>query len=117
MNFVRTATRDNDLLGVDIREGERVLMLYQSANRDPRHFPRADEFLVDRDPNDHLAFGIGAHFCLGANLARLEVRAVFEQIAARLPDMRMAPGAVPRYTNTNFVRGVESLPVVFTPEH
>jgi cholest-4-en-3-one 26-monooxygenase len=116
MNFVRTATRDNDLLGVDIDEGERVLMLYQSANRDPRHFDRADEFLVDRDPNDHLAFGIGAHFCLGANLARLEVKVVFQQIAERLPDMRMAPGAGVRYANTNFVRGVESLPVVFTPE-
>jgi len=115
MNFVRTATRDNDLLGVPIREGERVLMLYQSANRDPRHFERADEFLVDRDPNDHVAFGIGAHFCLGANLARLEVRVVFEQIAARLPDMRLAPGARPVYAASNFVRGVESLPVVFTP--
>jgi len=116
MNFVRTATRDNDLLGVPIKEGERVLVLYQSANRDPRHFDRADEFLVDRDPNDHLAFGIGAHFCLGANLARLEVKVVFQQIARRFPDMRMAPGAVPTYALASFVRGVESLPVVFTPE-
>ena len=116
MNFVRTATCDNDLLGVPIKEGERVLMLYQSANRDPRHFARAEEFLVDRDPNDHVAFGIGNHFCLGANLARLEVRVVFEQIAKRFPDMRMAPGAQPRYALASFVRGVESLPVVFTPE-
>jgi cytochrome P450 len=116
MNFVRTATCDNDMLGVDISEGERVLMLYQSANRDPRHFERADEFLVDRDPNDHVAFGIGNHFCLGANLARLEVKVVFQQIAKRFPDMRMAPGAEARYALASFVRGVESLPVVFTPE-
>ena len=66
-------------------------MLYQSANRDPRHFDRAGEFLVDRDPNDHLAFGIGAHFCLGANLARLEVKVVFQQIAA--PPARHPDGA------------------------
>jgi cytochrome P450 family 142 subfamily A polypeptide 1 len=116
LNFVRTATVDTELSGRTIRAGERVLMLYQSANRDPRHFDRADELLVDRDPNDHLAFGIGAHFCLGANLARLEVKVVFQQLARRLPDIRMAPGAEVRYANTNFVRGVESLPVVFTPE-
>ncbi|MCU0310133.1 MAG: cytochrome P450 [Acidimicrobiales bacterium] len=116
MNFTRTATRDTDMLGPLIREGEKVLMLYQSANRDPEHFDRPDEFLVDRSPNDHLAFGIGNHFCLGIHLARLEVRTVFEEIARRFPDMRVREGAEPVYSRANFVRGVESLPVVFTPE-
>lgn len=116
MNFVRTATRDTDMLGPLIRKGEKVLMLYQSANRDPEHFDRPDEFDVGRSPNDHLAFGIGNHFCLGIHLARLEIRTVFEAIAQRFPDMRVAPGAQPVYARANFVRGIESLPVVFTPE-
>jgi cytochrome P450 family 142 subfamily A polypeptide 1 len=116
MNFVRTATCDTDLLGPMIKKGERVLMLYQSANRDADHFGDPDVFRVDRSPNDHLAFGIGNHFCLGVHLARLEVRVVFEEIARRFPDIRVAPGAVPVYAHTNFVRGVESLPVVYTPE-
>lgn len=116
MNFVRTATCDTELLGPMIRKGERVLMLYQSANRDASHFGDPDDFRVDRSPNDHLAFGIGNHFCLGVHLARLEVRAVFEEIARRFPDMRVAPGAGPVFARTNFVRGVESLPVVYAPE-
>ena len=115
MNFVRTATCDTDMLGPLIHKGDKVLMLYQSANRDPEHFDRPDEFDVGRSPNDHLAFGIGNHFCLGIHLARLEVRAVFEAIAQRFPDMRVAPGAEPVYARANFVRGIESLPVVFTP--
>jgi cytochrome P450 family 142 subfamily A polypeptide 1 len=116
MNFARTATCDTDLLGPMIRKGEKVLMLYQSANRDADHFADPDAFRVDRSPNDHLAFGIGNHFCLGIHLARLEVRVVFEEIARRFPDMRIAPGAGPVYAKANFVRGIESLPVVFTPE-
>lgn len=116
MNFVRTATRDTDLLGPTIAEGEKVLMLYQAANRDPEHFEAPDEFRIDRSPNDHLAFGIGNHFCLGIHLARLEIQVVFEEIARRFPDMRVAPGAGPVYARANFVRAIESLPVVFTPE-
>jgi cytochrome P450 family 142 subfamily A polypeptide 1 len=115
MNFVRTATCDTDMLGPPIRKGEKVLMLYQSANRDPEHFDQPDEFDVGRSQNDHLAFGIGNHFCLGIHLARLEIRTVFEAIAQRFPDMRVAPGAEPVYARANFVRGIESLPVVFTP--
>jgi cytochrome P450 family 142 subfamily A polypeptide 1 len=115
MNFVRTATCDTDMLGPLIHKGDKVLMLYQSANRDPEHFDRPDEFDVGRSPNDHLAFGIGNHFCLGIHLARLEIRTVFEAIAQRFPDMRVAPGAQPVYARANFVRGIESLPVVFTP--
>jgi cytochrome P450 family 142 subfamily A polypeptide 1 len=115
MNFARTATCDTELGGQVIRADDKVLMLYQSANRDPEIFDAPEEFRVDRSPNEHIAFGIGPHYCLGANLARLEVRAVFEELARRLPDIRMAPGADARYGPSTFVHTIESLPVVFTP--
>ena len=114
LNFARTATRDTVLLGQPIAQGEKVLLMYQSANRDATAFDAPDEFRVDREENAHLAFGIGPHFCLGANLARLEIRVVFEELARRLPNIRMAEGAVPMYTGTNtLVHGVESIPVTY----
>jgi len=114
LNFARTATRDTVLLGQPIAQGEKVLLMYQSANRDATAFDAPDEFRVDREENAHLAFGIGPHFCLGANLARLEIRVVFEELARRLPNIRMAEGAVPVYTGTNtLVHGVESIPVTY----
>jgi cytochrome P450 family 142 subfamily A polypeptide 1 len=114
--FYRTATRDAELRGERIREGERVVMIYPSANRDEDVFPEADRFRVDRRPNPHIAFGIGNHFCLGANLARLELRIFFEGLLRRLPDVELAPGARPSYTDSPFVRGMAKMPVVFTPE-
>jgi cytochrome P450 len=94
---------------------DRILMLYQSANRDERVFERPDDFIVDRDPNNHLAFGAGTHYCLGANLARLEVKLVFEELLKRLPDIRaVEPGKVQRNRST-LVVGIEHLPAVFTP--
>jgi cytochrome P450 len=116
MNFARTATQDVELGGRRIAEGDKVLLLYQSANRDPDAFTRPDELDIARHPNDHLAFGVGPHYCLGANLARLELRVLFEQLASRLPDIRMAPGAVAEYGPSTFVHSVTRLPVVFTPE-
>ena len=114
LNFVRTATRDTVLLGQPIATGEKVLLMYQSANRDATAFDAPDEFRVDRVENAHLAFGIGPHFCLGANLARLEIRVVFEELARKLPDIRMAADAAPVYTGTNtLVHGVESIPVTY----
>lgn len=115
MNFVRTATVDTELGGQEIKAGDKVLMLYQSANRDPAVFEAPEEFRIDRHPNEHVAFGIGPHYCLGANLARLEVRTVFEELARRLPDLRIAPGADAVYGPSTFVHTIESLPVVFTP--
>jgi cytochrome P450 family 142 subfamily A polypeptide 1 len=115
MNFARTATCDTELGGQQIKTGQKVFMLYQSANRDPAIFDAPDEFRVDRHPNEQIAFGIGPHYCLGANLARLEVRTVFEELARRLPDIRVAPGADAVYGPSTFVHTVESLPVVFTP--
>jgi cytochrome P450 len=116
LSFVRTATQDTELSGQKIAEGERVMMLYQSANRDADAFDAPDEFRVDREPNNHVGFGVGPHFCLGANLARLEIRIVFEEIAKRFPDMRIKPGTSPVYGHSMLVHGIESLPVVYTPE-
>jgi len=114
--FRRTARRDTTVRGQRIAAGERVLMLYQSANRDEAVFTDPDGFDVTRDPNPHLAFGIGAHFCLGANLARLELRIMVEELVARFPDMRVAPGATPERMASTLVRGIRHLPVVFTPQ-
>jgi cytochrome P450 family 142 subfamily A polypeptide 1 len=113
--FRRTVTEATELRGRPIRAGERVLMLYQSANRDEAVFTEPDRFDVARDPNPHVAFGIGTHFCLGANLARLELRVMVRELVERLPDMRVAPGAGPTRAASTLVRGITSLPVVFTP--
>src|SRR6185295_12739317 len=78
ISFIRTVTRDHTLHDVDLKAGDRVLLLYQSANRDESVFDGPDELRIDRSPNPHVAFGFGPHFCLGANLARLEVKVVFE---------------------------------------
>jgi cytochrome P450 family 142 subfamily A polypeptide 1 len=114
-NMNRTATRDVEIGGARIREGDKVLLLYPSANRDERAFPRADEFHVDREPNDHVAFGHGVHFCLGASLARLELRVMFETLLARLPDLSLATDEPLRLRPSNFIVGIEEMPVVFTP--
>jgi cytochrome P450 family 142 subfamily A polypeptide 1 len=116
VGFRRTVLEDTEIRGQPIRAGERVVMLYQSANRDEEVFVDADRFRVDRRPNDHLAFGIGTHFCLGANLARAEIRVMFRELLRRLPDIRMAPGARPEMVASPLVRGIARLPVVFTPE-
>ena len=115
MTFMRTALVAHEMHGQRIEVGDRILMLYQSANRDERVFDRPDDFVVDRSPNNHLAFGAGTHYCLGANLARLEVKVVFEQLLSRLGDIRVAePGKVHRNRST-LVLGIERLPAIFTP--
>src|SRR5439155_3922802 len=89
MYFRRTATRDTELRGQKIKEGEKVVMYYSSANRDEDVFPNSESFDVGRNPNEHLAFGAGQHFCLGSNLARLEIRIIFEEILKRIPDFSL----------------------------
>jgi cholest-4-en-3-one 26-monooxygenase len=114
IEFRRTATRDTELRGQKVRAGDKVIIYYISANRDEDVFPDADRFDVGRTPNDHLAFGIGEHFCLGSNLARLEIRIMFEELLRRLPDIELA-GAVDRL-RSSLINGIKRMPVVFTPE-
>lgn len=116
MQFRRTATRDTELAGREIAQGDKVVVYYGSANRDAGVFgPTADRFDGARAPNNHLAFGFGTHFCLGAALARLEIRVMFEELLPRLRDLRLAPGTRPERVPNAFVRGFKSLPVEFTP--
>jgi cholest-4-en-3-one 26-monooxygenase len=114
MHFRRTATADTEIRGQKIRAGDKVMIYYISANRDEEVFPDSDRFDVGRTPNDHLAFGIGEHFCLGTNLARLEIRVMFEELLRRLPDMQLG-GPVARL-RSNFINGIKHMPVAFTPE-
>ena len=89
-------------------------MLYQSANRDETVFDDPDRFIIDRDPNPHLGFGIGTHYCLGANLARAEIKVVFEELFARLPDIRVPDGHVVERGDSSLVLAINQLPAVFT---
>jgi cytochrome P450 family 142 subfamily A polypeptide 1 len=115
-NMNRTATRDVELRGAHIRKGDKVLLLYRSANRDERVFDDPMRFDVTRDPNPHLAFGgYGTHHCLGASLARLELRVMFEELLAGLPDLELASDAALTLRASNFIVGLEHLPVVFPP--
>lgn len=109
IHFRRTATRDVHMHGQTIREGDKVVIFYPSANRDERRFVNPETFDVTRTPNDHLAFGIGEHFCLGANLARLEIKLIFEEMLRRLPDLELA-GPV-RRLRSNFLNGIKGMPV------
>ena len=107
----RTVTRDIELEGQTLRAGDKVLLLYEAANFDEAQFDEPDRFDIDRAPNDHLAFGFGAHFCLGASLARLELHAMFERLLTRLPDLELAT-TEPRRRS---VTGLVQMPVRFTP--
>ncbi len=111
VSMVRTATRDVELRDVTIREGQKVTLWYGSANRDEEVFAEPDRFDVTRSPNEHLAFGLGAHFCLGAQLARLELRVIFEELFSRLPNLALA--GEPRRLRSNIFNGLERLPVRF----
>ena len=110
-NMARTASRDVALRGETIREGQKVILLYPSANRDAKVFDDPFRFDAARKPNDHIAFGLGGHFCLGSNLARLELRVFFEEALKRLPKLELASSEPPPLRPSNFVSGIESLPV------
>ena len=113
-NFRRTATRDTEVRGVPIAEGDKVVLYYASANRDEEVFDDPHRFDVARSPNDHVTFGGGGvHFCLGASLARAEIKATMRQLVTRLPDLQLA-GPVDRL-HSDFVNGIKSMPVRFTP--
>ncbi|MCL4123703.1 UNVERIFIED_CONTAM: hypothetical protein GTU68_024115 [Idotea baltica] len=112
-NMNRTATADVVLGDQQILEGDRLLLLYQSANRDEDVFERAEEFDITRTPNPHVAFGgNGRHFCLGAQLARLELKVLFEEVLDRLPEIELiTPDIRQPERSGNFVLGIETLPV------
>ncbi len=113
-HFRRTAMQDTEIRDKQIRKGDKVVMWYPSANRDEEVFEDSDRFDVTRKENEHLAFGIGEHFCLGANLARLELQLIFEQIIPRLRNPEHA-GPV-RRMRSNFINGVKEMRIKFTPE-
>jgi cytochrome P450 family 142 subfamily A polypeptide 1 len=115
-NMCRVLTTDTEFHGTELREGEKVMLLFESANFDETQFDNPDDFNIRRDPNGHVAFGFGTHFCLGNQLARLELRLMTERVLQRLPDLRLADdGDVLPLRPANFVSGLESMPVVFTP--
>jgi cholest-4-en-3-one 26-monooxygenase len=114
-NMARQATSDVELGGQQIPAGDKLLLLYPSANRDAAVFDDPFTFDLRRTPNEHVAFGFGPHFCLGANLARLELRVLFEELLDRLPDLELADPAEPEFRPANFVSGYERLPVRFSP--
>ena len=116
MSFTRMATKDTEIGGQAVAEGDHVLMVYASANRDERAFDAPDNLHLTRDPNDHVAFGAGGpHFCLGAHLARLESRLMFEAILTRFEGLEMAadPASLPR-VNSNLIDGLAEMPVRWT---
>jgi len=109
IQFCRTPVEDVELHGRRIAKGDSLCLLYPSANRDEEWFDEPDEFRVDRHPNPHIGFGIGEHFCLGANLARLELRAIFGELARRLETLELA-GPVERM-RSSFLGGVKRMPI------
>ena len=111
-HFMRNATADTQVRGMDIRAMERLMICYPSGNRDEAVFDDADRFDITRSPNPHIAFGFGPHMCLGQHLAKLEMRILFEELLPHLSSVEMAGD--PRMVETNFVGGYKALPIRFT---
>ena len=108
--FRRSVTHDTELRGQQLRAGDKITVWYPSANRDDDVFDRPFDFDIGRDPNPHIGFGgRGPHFCLGANLARLEIKALFEELSNRMPDISAVEP--PARLRSNFIHGIKHLPV------
>ncbi|HET7668586.1 MAG TPA: cytochrome P450, partial [Mycobacterium sp.] len=114
-NMCRMLTADIEFHGTRLHAGEKVMLMFESANFDETVFGDPDTFRIQRDPNSHLAFGFGTHFCLGNQLARLELMNMTTRVLKRLPDLRLADGRELPLRPANFVSGLESMPVKFTP--
>ena len=114
-NMCRTLTADTEFHGTPLRQGEKMMLMFESANFDEDVFGDPDNFNIQRDPNSHLAFGFGTHFCLGNQLARIELVNMTSRVLHRLPDLQLADGADLPLRPANFVSGLEKMPVVFTP--
>jgi cytochrome P450 family 142 subfamily A polypeptide 1 len=115
LNMRRTVTVDHELHGQQLRAGDEVLLMYGAANSDDRAFSEPDRFDVTRRHNHHVAFGFGTHFCLGANLARLELRILFEELLRALPGIRLVPGSEPEFMPGYFTRTLRELWVELSP--
>jgi len=114
MHFRRTATKDTEVGGQPVKEGDKVVIWYISANRDEDLFDDPFRFDIARSPNEHVAFGGGGpHFCLGANLARMEIRVMFEELLQRIPDFELT--GPPDRLRSNFINGIKHLPIRFSP--
>ncbi|MFJ7248108.1 cytochrome P450 [Kitasatospora sp. NPDC098652] len=114
VHFRRTATRDTRIAGQPVRRGDKVVVYHASANRDAAVFAEPDRFDVSRTPNDHVSFGYGPHFCVGAQLARLQLRSALRHLLDRLPGLELDPERPPRRLVSNFQNGLKSLPVRWT---
>jgi cytochrome P450 family 142 subfamily A polypeptide 1 len=112
-NMCRVARADYEVGGETIRSGQQLVLMYPSANRDERHFPDPDRLDIHRNPNNHLAFGFGTHFCLGASLARLEIRVFFEELRRRVRSFHLVPGTEIVEMPNAFVYGLKSANVAF----
>jgi cytochrome P450 family 142 subfamily A polypeptide 1 len=115
VNMCRVAVGDHEIGGRTIREGQQVVLMYPSANRDPAHFVDPEAFDVTRHPNHHLAFGFGTHFCLGASLARLEIKRVFEALIERVDEFRLPAGGEVVDIPNSFVYGLARADVELVP--
>ena len=113
-HMIRTTTGPATLAGTDLPGGARVVLLYPSANRDEEVFDRPDDFLVDRSPNPHLAFGIGSHYCLGANLARMELDVILRTVLSRWADPAPSGDLGAVHRSNGLVDGVASMMVDLT---
>jgi cytochrome P450 len=112
VTMARIVAEDTEVAGRQMRAGDRVLMAFPAANRDPEKFPDADRVVIDRDKNPHIAFGVGIHRCVGSNLARMEVRVALEEWMARIPEFWVEDPEAVTWAGGQ-VRGPRSLPVVF----
>jgi cholest-4-en-3-one 26-monooxygenase len=112
-SFRRTATADTAIRGERIREGDKIMLWYPSANRDEEVFADSDRFDMRRSPNEHVAFGIGEHFCLGANLARMELNEIFRGVLTRIHDIEQPVPA--RRLRSTFINGVKEMRIRFSP--
>jgi cholest-4-en-3-one 26-monooxygenase len=112
-NMCRVAAVDAEVGGQPVEAGQQLVLMYSSANRDPAHFAEPERYDVTRTPNNHIAFGFGTHFCLGAALARMEIRLFFEELVRRVRSMRLVPGTEPVEMPNAFVYGLRSAQVEF----
>jgi cytochrome P450 family 142 subfamily A polypeptide 1 len=117
LNMRRTVTEAHELHGRRLNAGDHVLLMYGAANTDDREFDAPEQLDVTRQHNHHVAFGFGTHFCLGANLARLELRVLFEELLRRLPGFRPVPGHEPEFAPGYFTRTLKEFWVEFSPPH